>query len=262
MKRIFALLLVLCMIFAVAACGKSDSSEEKTTTTADTNKTGDTTIDWEQLADEDLIGAWKPTDPEEGEFYILFTVEKTMRLVYGTITFDSDVFYGIDGQGTKSAFTDGMYLYGQWTYVVDDDTLTVQYPVYGEDNTITEIEEKVYKKANYTPITLQAEEGFVAEESLIGKWTNSTYNDYYSFTEDGYAVYSCDFDDGVNVYTTEVKYTYTVNDSEIILSYYNLDGEKLSETFEYSIDGTKLLIGESDYYLNGEGEPVTEAAAE
>lgn len=254
MKKLFALMLACFMVLSFAACKKSESSNNSTD-----NESYE--IQWQTLADDDIVGAWEPEESVKGE-YVLFTPESKLRLVYGTVVFDADIRYGEDVKGNKSAYTEGTYLYGQWTYTVEDDVLTVSYPKSGENDS-TVFEEKIFKRVDYTPITLLAKDGFKTDKALVGTWTNAEYKDSYTFTEEGFAIFNQDYDDGLNSYKTEVKYSYTVEDGKINLSYYESnDSKEVTDTFDYTIDGSKLLIGESDYYLNGEGDPaLTETTA-
>ncbi len=257
MKKLFALVLACLLLLSLGACKKT---EDNPTTPTDADNLS-YEIQWQTLADDDVVGAWMPEDPVEDE-YVLFTPEGKLRVVYGTVVFESDIKFGEDVKGNKSAFTEGTYLYGQWTYKVEDDVLTVTYPKSTEDDD-SEFENKVFRKTDYTPITLIAKEDFKADDALVGTWTNGTYNDSYSFTEDGYAVFTQEYDDGINVYDTEVKYTYVVKDGKIDFSYFKSnDGKEFVESFDYTIEGSKLVIGQSDYYLNGEGDPaLTETSA-
>lgn len=240
MKKIFALLLACLMVLSLGAC-KTENKGTEPTTAAPTYE-----VKWSSLPDDDVVGAWKPAEGVADE-YVIFTPDSKLRIVYGTIVIEADINYGIDGYGNKSAYTPGSYLYGQWVYTIDGNTLTVTFP---DDKVET------FEAVDYTPITLQTKEGFTAVEELIGVWTNSAYNDSYKFTEDGYAVYLQKYDDGVNDYDTEVKHCYTVEDGVIKLYFYDgNDGEETVESLEYSIDGTKLVIDGNDYYLNGEGDP-------
>ena len=59
MKKISAILLILVMLFAFAAC-KSDD----TAATDPTEPTGSYEIDWNNLPDDELVGAWQPADSE------------------------------------------------------------------------------------------------------------------------------------------------------------------------------------------------------
>ena len=251
MKKISVILLILVMLFAFAAC-KSDD----TAVTDPTENTGSYEIDWNNLPDDELVGAWQPADSESDE-YVLFTPDSKLRLVKGTVVTDADVKYGLDGNGNKSVYTQHNYLYGQWTYNITDGVLKVNYPLYEDGSELpTSYEEQVFNSIDYTAITLEADEDFTADEALTGKWLNNTYSDSYQFTEDGYVIYSQKVDDGVYLYDAEIKMTYNIKDGKLVWNYYNDNSGNLStETVEYSIDGTKLLIGDSDYYLNGEGEP-------
>ncbi len=259
MKKLFALLFACLLVFALGACKNSGDTPK--------DSDGDNysyEVQWQDLADDDVVGAWEPEESVAGE-YILFTPEGKLRLVYGTVVFDADIRYGEDVKGNKSAYTDGSYLYGQWTYTVKDDVLTVSYPKTGE-NDETVFENKIFRKIDYTPITLLTKEGFKADEALVGTWTNAEYNDSYTFTEDGFAIFSQKLDDGLNSYETQIKHSYLVEDGKIDLSYYKTnDGEEISDSLEYTIEGTKLMLGDNDYYLNGEGDPAlaeTTAATE
>lgn len=248
MKKFLSILLVCMLVFALGACnnnGDTDTTQEPT---------GEPTyeINWSTLPDSDIVGAYAPADSDSGE-YVLFTDDGKLRVVYGTAVFDADIQYGEDGYGNKSAYTEGNYLYGQWTYTIEDNTLTVYY---------SDEQTNVFNRINYTPITLEAKEDFVKDDRLVGKWLNYQYGDSYEFTEDGYAIFHQDVDDGIYVYETEIKHTYTVNGDEVTFYFYQSnDGEEVEDSATVTIDGTKLLIGESDYYLNGEGSPTATEAS-
>lgn len=243
MKRLFAIILVCLLVFSLGACKPEDTNP---TEPASTQGEGSYEIDWSSIPDSEIIGAWEPEESVNGE-YVLFTDDGKLRVVYGTVAFDSVMTYGVDGYGNKSGFTEGNYLYGQWTYKVEGDKLTINYP---------EEEAKVFNSINYTPITLEAMSEFNKDEALVGKWLNNAYGDSYEFTADGYAIFRQKVDDGIYVYETEIKHTYTVEDGNITMSFFkNNGGAETEDTIEYSIEGTKLLIGDSDYYLNGEGSP-------
>ena len=260
MKKLFAIVLVCLLVLSLGACKKAENNSADPTQPSGTSLE----IQWQTLADDDIVGAWEPEESVEGE-YVLFTPEGKLRLVYGTVTFDADIRYGEDASRIKSAYTDGIYLYGQWTYKIEDDVLTVSYPETSEEGEQI-FEDKVFRKADYNPITLLAKEGFKADDSLVGTWTNAEYGDSYTFTEDGFAIFSQKLDDGLNSYETEIKHSYIVEDGKITLSYYkNNDGEEFTDSLEYTIEGTKLMLGENDYDLNGEGDPAladTTAATE
>ncbi len=241
MKRLFALILVCVLVFSLGACKPDDTTVTEPATDAPTYE-----IDWSNLPDYEIVGAWEPEDSVNGE-YILFTDDGKLRVVYGTVVFDATIMYGKDGYGNKSAYTEGNYLYGQWTYTIEEDTLTITY---------LEGEVQKFNSIEYTPITLETKEDFVKNDALVGKWTNKMYADSYEFTEDGFAIFRQTLDDGVYVYETEVKHAYTVDNNEITLYYYKTnDNTEVTETLTYTIDGTKLVVGEADYYLNGEGSP-------
>ncbi|MBQ3073764.1 MAG: hypothetical protein IJD19_03680 [Ruminococcus sp.] len=246
MKKVLALILIVVMLLALGACKPGDD-DTPTTPTAN----GTTEINWSYVPDNDITGAWTPKEPIKDE-YVLFTPDGKLRIVYGTIVYESDIMYGVDGQGNKSCYTECNYLYGQWVYNRDGDTLTVKYP---------DGKEVLFELASYTPITLQAKEQFAKKDELVGKWSNKLYGDSYEFTDDGYVIFTQSFDDGVYVYDVEVKYTYTV-EGELINMYYFAanDNNEMTNTFTYTLEGTKLMLGDNDYYLNGEGSPeATEA---
>ena len=238
MKRLFAIILACVMVLSLGACGGSGDTD---TTTA----SGSYEINWSYVPDNDLVGAWVPAEDSTKE-RVLFTDDGKLRVVYGTVVFDSSLNYGVDGYGNKSCYTEGTYLYGQWSYKIDGDTLTVKY----SDG------DKVFKRIEYTPITIEAKADFVKNDKVVGKWINKMFNDSYEFTADGYAIYRQKYDDGLNVYETEVKHAYTVDGNKINLYFYKTnDKTEVLETKEFSIDGTCILIGGADYYLNGEGSP-------
>lgn len=242
MKRLFAIILVCLMVLSLGACKSEETPTEPSSTVGEEAYE----INWSNLPDTEIIGAWEPEQSVGGE-YVLFTDDGKLRVVYGTIVFDSIMTFGVDGVGNKSGFTEGNYLYGQWTYNVEGDKLTVNY---SEDET------KVFNRIDYKPITLEAKPEFNKDEALVGKWLNKAYGDSYEFTADGYAIFHQKVDDGIYVYETEIKHTYTVEDGNITMSFFkNNGGTETEDTIEYSIEGTKLLIGDSDYYLNGEGSP-------
>ncbi|MBQ8000547.1 MAG: hypothetical protein IJ298_04940 [Ruminococcus sp.] len=245
MKRLFAVILVCVLVFALGACKPDD--------TTSTNPSGGSyEINWTVIPDSDVVGAWEPEESVDGE-YVLFTDDGKLRVVSGTIVFDAAINYGVDGYGNKSAYTEGNYLYGQWVYTVDGDTLTINY---AEDDVQT------FKRINYTPITLQAKEDFVKDDRLVGKWLNYQYGDSYEFTEDGFVIFRQTIEDGIYVYDTEIKHSYTVSGDQVTLYFYQKnDNNEVAQTANFTIEGTKLVIGEADYYLNGEGSPEATTAA-
>ena len=237
------------MLVSLGACKSEKTDTEETTTSAPTYE-----INWQTIPDDDIVGAWKPSDGVADE-YVVFTQDSKLRVVYGTVVIEADVSFGVDGYGNKSAYTQGSYLYGQWVYTIEENILTVTFP----DGTV-----QTFEFEDYTPITLLAKDEFVVNESLVGVWTNSSYMDSYKFTDDGYVIYQQEYDDGVLVYDTEIKHCYTVDDSVVTLYYYaENSGDETVRNIEYSIDGTKLVIDGNDYYLNGEGDPAAvETSAE
>lgn len=246
MKRLFALILVCMLVFALCACEPED-----TTTTTQPSTTGTYEIAWTVIPDDAVVGAWEPEDSVDGE-YVLFTDDGKLRVVSGTIVFDASINYGVDGYGNKSAYTEGSYLYGQWTYTVDGDTLTINY---AEDDI------QKFKRIDYTPITLQAKEDFVKDDRLVGKWLNKQYQDSYEFTEDGFVIFRQKIEDGIYVYETEIKHAYTVSGDTVTLYFYQgNDNTETSQSADFTIEGTKIIIGEADYYLNGEGSPEATTA--
>ena len=254
MKKLSALLLILVMLFVFTACGKGSTDA--------TENTGSHEITWQGLADTDIVGAWQLADKSSDE-YVLFTPDCKLRMVKGTIVFETDIKFGEDGTGIKSAYTEGNYLYGQWTYTVKDGVLTVSYPSYEEGSDTPVFVDLVFNSVDYTPITLQADEDFVADESIVGKWTNAKYADAYEFTSDGYVIYTQEYNDGARIYDIEIKMTYNFKDGNLIVNMHeDNSGNATTQTVEYTLEGTKLLFGESDYYLNGEGDPSATEATE
>ncbi len=238
MKRLIAILLAVFMIFTICACKPNGGTQGDNKPTKNP-----TEISWSVIPDESILGAWTPDEPISNE-YIIFTQDGKLRVANGTVVIDADIQYGVDGLGNHSAYTEGKYLYGQWTYTIENGVLTITYP----DESV-----ETFKYAtDYKPITLVAKEDFVSDETLLGEWSNDLYDDEYVFTEDGYAVFSQEYDDGVNVFDTEIKYTYTVSDGTLTLYYFdNYENEEKVDTMEYSIDGDKLLIDGNDYYRDG-----------
>lgn len=248
MKKLLSVLFIITMLFTLAACNSDEGS---------TTETGSYEIEWQMLPDDEVVGAWKAVEPVADE-YLLFTPESKLRIVEGTFITEADIKFGIDGSGNKSAYTQHNYLYGQWTYTVKDGVLTVTYPEYSEESDVpVSYDKKIFNAVDYSPITLEADEDFKADEKLVGKWTNATYSDAYEFTADGYVIYTQEVDDGVYLYDAEIKKTYTISNDKIVWTfYYDNSGEVTTEAIEYSIDGTKLVIDNNDYYLNGVGDPA------
>lgn len=239
MKKLSALVLALLMVFSLAACsGGEVSPTAPVATTEDPNL-----IDWQDIPDPDIVGAWRDTDAKSDEV-ILFTPESDVRLVLGSVTMEADIKYGVDGNGIKSAYTSGSVLYGQWTYVVKDGVLTVTYPEEGKVFTYNAVKD-------YTPVTLIADENAYIDDALVGKWANEEFMDSYTFTEDGYAKYEIAFDDGIYAYDSEILYTFSTNYGDITLTHIadNTDKKEVSNTFEYSVDGDKLIIDGNEYTL-------------
>ncbi len=242
MKRFLSIVFVVLLVLSLGACNGG------TVTTQPSTAEPTFEIDWSVIPDSEIVGAWEPEDSVSGE-YVLFTDDGKLRVVHGTIVFDADIKYGEDGYGNKSIYTEGNYLYGQWVYVIKGDKLIVKY---------SEDEVKSFNRIEYTPVNLQTKEDFVKDDALVGKWLNKQYMDSYEFTEDGFAIYHQDIEDGIYVYESEIKYSYTVKDNVITLYYQDNDHVEESQTVEYRIDGTKLLLDDYDYYLNGEGAPEPE----
>lgn len=238
MKKIIALFALIAVIFTLSACASNSGAVGNTTTPAATEDPN--LINWKDIPDGDIVGAWKDTSVDSDEL-ILFTPECDIRLVMGSATISADIKFGVDGNGVKSAYTESSVLYGQWTYTVSDGILTVTYP--DEERVFT------FKAADYTPVTLVADENFTPSEELVGKWENKEYSDSYTFTDDGYITYEQHYDDDVNVYDSEVLYTYTVDGGSITMTYIadNTEHKEIKNTVEYSIDGDKLIIGGFDY---------------
>ncbi len=237
MKNIIAGLILVLVIFSLCACS---NTEKNSTETVPAETQDPNLITWKDIPDGDIIGAWKNTEDENGEL-ILFTPECDIRVVMGSATISSDIKFGVDGKGVKSAFTESSALYGQWTYTVKDHILTVTYP---DKETVY-----TFESVKYTPLTLVADENFTPDDELVGTWENGEYFDSYTFTADGYAVYEQEYDDGMYIYDSEVLYTYTVSNGEITMTYVadNTNKAKKDITVIYSIDGDKLLIDEFDY---------------
>ncbi|MBR3971361.1 MAG: hypothetical protein IKJ83_00520, partial [Ruminococcus sp.] len=191
MKKIFALILVLLMVFSLCAC----NSKKDNNKTTDTNEpsTGTSEIEVLQLPDPDIVRAWKIADGTEEDPVILFTTESTVRIVRGTATLESDVTYGKDGLGNKSIATACSEFRGQSVYKIDGDVLTITTPVYDDNGEVQSFNDLVYNAVDYTPITLEAKEEFVANEELVGVWTYGDTGETYEFTEDGYVVITAEF---------------------------------------------------------------------
>lgn len=261
MKKIFALLITVFIVFSLCACGSKDTDNKTTSVSATEPATGTSEIEILGIPDPDMLRPWKIAGGTDEDPVIVFTAESTVRIIKGTMYLESYVTYGKDGLGNKSIATSCSEFRGQSVYKIDGDVLTITLPVEDENGEITSFNEIVYNAVEYTPVTLEAKEGFTADESLVGVWTYGATGESYQFTEDGYAILSVENFNG-NDENNITKGTYIVKDGELTVYIFEDDKNELSVTYDYSIDGTKLLLDDADYYLNGEGDPSVESAAE
>lgn len=240
MKKLFALILAFVMIFAFCGCNGSNNI-------GSTDNSGSSEIQWGTLADDDILGAWKLSDGDHSEYYI-FTRECKVRVSSGSMYIESDIQYGKDSNGIRSAYSQGQSLYGQWTYVIDDGKLTITYPA--DDNGEVTVYELV--RADYTPVTLVADEKPNIADELVGFWYNEEYGDSYEFTSDGYAKYILDdkYDDNsdVFIYQAVVDYTYSADSETVHLTYVLPDSTTETLDSSYTIDGDTLTIDGLEYY--------------
>ena len=242
------------MVLSLCACAKDKNDTSETTDTTSVQSSGTSDIHVLQIPDPEMLGAWKAADGTEDDPVIIFTTESTVRIVKGTMTLESDVTYGEDSLGNKSIATSCSAFYGQSVYKIDGDVLTISTPVTDDDGKVESFNDVVYNAVHYTPITLEAKSDFTPDKDLVGVWSYAATREVYEFTEDGYVIITVDAFNGNDEDNTTLG-TYTVNDGELTVYIYANSTDEISETQSYSIDGTKLLIGESDYYLNGEGDP-------
>lgn len=245
MKKIFAILLVLCMIFALGACsGVNDDAKNTTSSTADSD------FQVSGLPDEAILGAWEYADGEEPGTFV-FTPENSLQFVYGSTVVEGEIEYYTDEAGNKCARTNGFNFIGEWTYTIKDDTLTIVKPA--EDDGEDEVLAVLNKDADFTYNTMEADKDFAPDEDLVGKWM--TQYETYEFTEDGYVNYIYPFDDGNQVYTIQAKYTYTVESGLVTLKYMDFDGAETEDSYEYSVEGDVLDFEGVDFYRDGKGMP-------
>ena len=261
MKRLFAILLVLMLVFSLCACKKDEetSGEDKN----DPAKNGSTAIEKLGIPDPDVLStAWRIADAKEDSPYIIFTTESTVRIVKGSTYLESEISYGIDGRGNKSMATDCSEFKGQSVYTVKDDVLEIKNPVIDEEGNVKEFKTLTYKASDeYSPLDINAKENFKADDSLVGVWTYADTRERYEFTDDGYVICMTEFFNG-NYENYVVEGTYTAENGTLTIYTVSYDKSEIVKEFDYSVDGTKLLIGDADYYLNGEGDPSAEVSAE
>lgn len=266
MKRILAILLTALLVFALCACSKKENNNSATTTlnngsnnNSTENYTGSYEIEWGELADDKLIGAWKPVGEEAIPYTVLFTPEKTVRMVDGTSYVEADVEYGVDGAGNVSVCAFGTYLYGTWTFEINDDMLTINRPIVNEADEVEGYDTFTFESVNYDSYNLTASEDFKAVDELIGTWTNAGTLESYTFKDNGYALIKydeiIDSSSGEKIESTIIEATYVATSDSVTITFIS-NGEEVSETLEYVIDGTEIVFdGEAKAYLNGDGDP-------
>lgn len=241
MKRLFALIIVALLVFSFCGCNNS----EKTGTT---DSSASSEIKWGTLADNDIVGAWKLSDGDHSEYYI-FTQDGKVRVASGSTYIESDIRYGKDLNGIRSAYSQGQSLYGQWTYVIDDSgKLTITYPA--DDN--GDISKYELVRADYTPVKLIADEELKIVDELVGFWYNEEYCDSYEFSKDGYVKYILDdkYDDNFDVfiYKAVVDYTYSADSDTVHLTFIKPDLSTDTIDMSYTIDGDTLTIDGNEYF--------------
>lgn len=250
MKKIFALMLVFCMVLSFAACGKHNKSEteETTTTVAPTESyTGDYEIEVQEIPDDSILGAWILDGDTNG--YYLFTPDSNLRYISGTTTMETSVVYGEDDAGNKSVAIGDFKFSGQSTYTVANKVLTLVN--LNEDGTFTNY---TFKSTQHNPVTLEAKEDFSVKSSLVGTWSNAYTAESFTFTEDGFAVMNAD---ALNS-TIKIEGTYTADYSDITIYTITADGSEVEEVYSYSVYGTTLTLDGIEFYLDGQGDPNLE----
>lgn len=265
MKRLLAILFAALMVFSLCACSKnednSDTTETVTTVPSVTKGDGTTVIVKKDIPDPDMLGAWK-ADSEDAP-YIIFTDTSKVRIVRGAQFLESEVAYGEDGLGNKSIATDCSEFKGQSVYTIKDGVLTIVHPVLDDNGEVKDYENLTFKAAvDYKPLLIEPKEGFKADDALVGLWTNELTGEAYEFTNDGILIMTVENFNG-NVETFVAQATYTVENGNVTV-YSIVDGDynEISQSGEYYIEGTKLMFMNSDYYLNGEGDPNAAHIAE
>jgi len=99
MKKIFALLLVMCMIFIFGACsGNSGDNETASTTAVSTSASGSDDFDIIGAPDFDVVGLWKYANDEEPTIFI-FTPGNELQFVYGSTVVKGDIEFYTDKDG-------------------------------------------------------------------------------------------------------------------------------------------------------------------
>ena len=250
MKKIFALMMVLCMVLSFAACAKNeDTKADDTTNEAPAEGyTGDYEISVQDIPDDALLGAWKLDGDTSGGYY-LFTPESKLRYVTGTTIMETTVEYGVDDAGNKSIAIGDFMFVGQSTYTIAKDVLTLVN--LKEDGTFTNY---TFKSTQHTPITLEAKEDFTEYSYIVGTWSNSSSAESFSFTDDGFVVMNAD---ALNS-TIKIEGTYVADYSKITIYTINADGSELKEEYPYSVYGTTLTLDGVKFYLDGQGDPNLE----
>ena len=160
MKKIFAILLVLCMIFALGACSAVNDDAKNTT-----SSTAESDFQVSGLPDEAILGAWEYADGEEPGTFV-FTPENSLQFVYGSTVVEGEIEYYTDEAGNKCARTNGFNFIGEWTYTIKDDTLTIVKPA--EDDGEDEVLAVLNKDADFTYSTMEADKDFAPDEDLVG----------------------------------------------------------------------------------------------
>ncbi len=258
MKRLLAVLFAALMVFSLCACSKNE--DDVNTTTQAVNSPSDTSngtsvIVKKDIPDPQMLGAWK-ADSEDAP-YIIFTDTSKVRIVRGAHTLESEIAYGEDGLGNKSIATDCSEFKGQSVYTIKDGVLTIIHPVLDDNGEVKEYENLIFKAAaDYSPLDIRAKEDFVADEALVGIWTNELTGEEFEFTNDGFLIMKAqNFNGNVETYIIESTYTVSENDTVTIYSISDSNNNETKNELDYYIEGTKLMLGGADYYLNGEGDP-------
>ena len=257
MKKIFALLLVFCVVFALGACGVNNADTDETTPT----KAQLGNEEWNIKPDESIFGAWKSVDEN---LVIYFTNNNTMRVISGSAYVEQEVVYGIHSNGTSLACVYGEYLGSSWSYTVDGKTLTINYPVYDDDSdNVEDFKDLVFKAVDYSITEPEVKDAFVLKKDVLGTWSSTAEMTAFEFKDNGrgtatFESYVSAEDDSLKAITEVQIFSYVVTDDTIEIYMIDSNGKELSDKFKFTVADNKLTLDGVTLYLNGEGDPDAE----
>ncbi len=223
-------ILISAVLIAMLLFGCNASKEDTSATTVGSG------VAWSQNAvDKELLGTWQIENDESSDYYI-FTENRTLQIVRGSLSFEGNVTYGIDTDGNHKYLSDFNYMAGELTYVVEGDKA-----VFVNDEGVT----LTFVKAEYTAPKLEVYKDFNKDNPLVGTWYNEEYKDTYTFGADGTAIY--ELDDTENACLCHIDYTYNEADGVLLLTFDAGSGVEQSQD-SYTITGDTLnIIGLGEY---------------